>query len=362
MKKLFKSAFSLSVALSLMCSALPSVSFAEDIPTVYSQGNISGYELIEDMSESGEGSLSLDAPKFYANYQENAHNYGNYLDENNVQVYLKFMELINPSNETIQVTLPEPVSFECSVLPTSARFTDSDLEALRNAVYNSCWAGMVCATFDIPELFWVDLTGTDINYSYSSARNRTSGTYTCTINSLKLTPSPYSGFESMEEVLEYKDKLNEALENFEVTGDSRYEQLKSIHDTISTFTYYDADSPFSGNVLGSLVQPGAVCESYSKAFKLICDRLSIPCICVFGNYDLENKSAHMWNYVLMDDNKWYAVDVTWDDRDGKNGIDFNYNYFLKGSENFFTDHTPEEYYMTANFVYPEISVNDYDPS
>ena len=367
MKKLFKSAFSLSVALSLICSAaVAPVSFAEDTPAEYSEGSITGYELIEDISESdviySEGSLTPDAPAFYAYYGENTHNYGNYLDENNVQVYLKFMELINPSDSAIKVTLPEPVSFEVSALPSSAKFTSDDLTALSNAVYNSCWAGMVCATFDMPELFWVDLVNTDINYSYSSTRNRTSGTYTCKITAVTLTPNPYDSFTSMDKVLEYKDKLNDALENFEVTGNTRYEQLKSIHDTISTFTYYDLESPFSGNVLGSLVEPGAVCESYSKTFKLICDRLSIPCICVFGNYNEDKKSAHMWNYVLMDDDKWYAIDVTWDDRDGKNGVEYVYTYFLKGTNNFFKDHTPEEYYMTAQFVYPDVSADDYDPS
>ena len=221
---------------------------------------------------------------------------------------------------------------------------------------------MTFATFDIPELFWIDLPATDINYSYSTTRNRFTGTYTCTINSIKLTPSPYEAFSSISEILEYKDKLNEAVENFEVEEKTRYEQLKFIHDTISTFTYYDMESPFSGSALGALVEPGAVCEGYSKAFKMICDKLSIPCICVFGNYNEEKKTAHMWNYVLMDDDKWYAVDVTWDDRDGKNGIDYSYVYFMKGSESFFTNHTPEENYLTAHFVYPEISADDYDPS
>ncbi|MBR6385295.1 MAG: hypothetical protein IKS03_04135 [Ruminococcus sp.] len=366
MKKFFESAFSLSVALSLACSAVPSVSFAEDTVTQYSEGSITGYELVEDISQDdifvSEGSLSPDAIKFGANYSENAYNYGVYLDENNVEVYKKFMELVNPSDAAISITLPEPVSFETSASPKSANFSSEDFEKLKNAVYDICWSGMTFATFDIPELFWIDLPATDINYSYSTTRNRFTGTYTCTIDSIKLTPSPYSAFSSISKILEYKDKLNEAVENFDIEGETRYEQLKSIHDTISTFTYYDMESPFSGSALGALVEPGAVCEGYSKAFKMMCDRLSIPCICVFGNYNEESKTAHMWNYVLMDDDKWYAVDVTWDDRDGKNGIDYSYVYFMKGSESFFTNHTPEENYLTAHFVYPEISADDYDPS
>ena len=64
---------------------------------------------------------------------------------------------------------------------------------------------------------------------------------------------------------------------------------------------------------------------------MICDKIGIPCVCVFGNYDETNKTAHMWNYVLMEDDCWYAVDLTWDDCDGEDGIDVKYEYFLKGS-------------------------------
>lgn len=75
-----------------------------------------------------------------------------------------------------------------------------------------------------------------------------------------------------------------------------------------------------------------VCEGYARAFKLVCDKLKIPCVLVSG-------AGHMWNYVQVDINgngtaKWYLLDATWDDPTGganegsdKSGNE-NWNYFL----------------------------------
>lgn len=49
-----------------------------------------------------------------------------------------------------------------------------------------------------------------------------------------------------------------------------------------------------------------VCEGYSRAFKMLCDEVGIPCIVVVG-------AGHMWNYVQGAGGVWYAVDTTWND-------------------------------------------------
>ena len=60
---------------------------------------------------------------------------------------------------------------------------------------------------------------------------------------------------------------------------------------------------------------GVVCEGYAKAFKVLCDQLGVPAVCVSG---LSNKSrtgsGHMWNLAQIG-GSWYLVDVTWDDSD-----------------------------------------------
>ncbi len=61
---------------------------------------------------------------------------------------------------------------------------------------------------------------------------------------------------------------------------------------------------------------GPVCDGYSRAFKLLCDRLGIPCMLVAGNAYVKAGAApeyHMWNQVKLENGIWYGADITWDD-------------------------------------------------
>ena len=86
-----------------------------------------------------------------------------------------------------------------------------------------------------------------------------------------------------------------------------------------------------------------------------------------GYDDNGNTEAHAWNYVQMDDEKWYAVDPTWDDPiyvGSANGILTNskkYAYFLKGSDTFNKNHVSDGDVSGTgqDFKYPELSKEDY---
>lgn len=357
MKKLFSSAFSLLTSAALLVGAAPLSSFAEDSTPRF-------VEIAEDetLTLSELDTLSLSdgsAVQIAANYdyENGAYNLGYFLDANNAEVYSKMIELINPSLDELVITLPEPL-----VIESTSWYFDINTTAASNAVFGACRSGIECASFDIPELFWLDVNNISVGVKSVQQSRKSSRKYTYTVYQLTIVPAYYDGFSSFDEVFEYKTKLEEAVENFEVTGDTRYEQLKCIHDKIAKFTYYDLEGQFSGSCLGGLVTPGVVCEGYSKAFKLICDRLGIPCVCIFGNYDPDDRTAHMWNYVQMEDGNWYGMDVTWDDYDNKFGIEIIYDFFLKGSKSFFTNHTEGTEYALAYFTYPTISESDFDPT
>lgn len=119
------------------------------------------------------------------------------------------------------------------------------------------------------------------------------------------------------------------------------------------------DAPYNDSAVGLFCEPyEIVCEGYSKAFKLLCDKYEIPCIVVPGNIDIENNIGHMWNYVKMEDGEWYGVDCTWDDTDSSSNP-VRYNYFLKGSESFNLNHTHDTEYYTTAFTYPELCAENY---
>ena len=66
---------------------------------------------------------------------------------------------------------------------------------------------------------------------------------------------------------------------------------------------------------GRIGTQGPVCDGYSRAFKLLCDRLQIPCVLETGWAKATKTSAvefHMWTLVQVGQ-AWYGADITWDD-------------------------------------------------
>ena len=213
---------------------------------------------------------------------------------------------------------------------------------------------------------------------------------TCWMTALKLTPKydiivrqgtrryfelkgvtcgiiPYSSYTDPKGMVE---KIREKVDSFVPDGETMYEKLLSIHDYVTSSTTYMSDTEgalFCYSAYGALVDGKAVCEGYAEAFKLLCDRNGIDCVLVRGNaVTSSGEAAHLWNYVRMDDGKWYAVDATWNDAGDLTG---RYGYFLIGSttevhgETFSKTHLPNYDFsgMTIeNFEYPPLSDTAYN--
>ena len=84
-----------------------------------------------------------------------------------------------------------------------------------------------------------------------------------------------------------------------------------IHDRISNdVTYYkEEDIPRKYHTAeGTLLEGIGVCDSFSKAYQLVLNKVGIESIIVLGDL---NDSPHAWNMVKIGDN-WYHVDITTD--------------------------------------------------
>lgn len=174
-------------------------------------------------------------------------------------------------------------------------------------------AAISAAIDDYPELFWIG--------GYSATKKTGTDYYTITLT-FTLDTDSYATWDVLRE--SYYSLLS-AVENFEVKGTTRYDKLKSIHDQICNMTTYELGAPMAHQATGVFLKGKAVCEGYAEALKLLCDREGIPCLIVVGT---GNGGAHEWNYVQMEDGKWYGVDATWDDQD----TEIYYDYFLVGGE------------------------------
>ncbi len=180
-----------------------------------------------------------------------------------------------------------------------------------------------------------------------------------------------STFSSKEEVDSAIQKVNDIADEilYNAVG-STYDKVKYVHDWIVDNVEYDNDGTDNNdNIYGTFINKKVVCEGYAEAFKFLLDKLNIPCVLVYGDgYDNSgNVEAHAWNYVKMDDGKWYAVDTTWDDPlyiGSVNSAFTNskkYTYFLKGAKNFNESHINDGDVSGTgqDFKYPELSETDY---
>ena len=130
----------------------------------------------------------------------------------------------------------------------------------------------------------------------------------------------------------------------DLKGKNEYTTVKNIHDHIVLNTLYP--SSYSGNAVHTLayaVNEGkAVCDGYAKTFYFLCKLSGIDCLIVTGDATNSNgiTETHAWNKVKIND-KWYALDVTWDDPfpDEKGRV--LYGYFLVTDEDMNKNHKPK---------------------
>lgn len=116
-------------------------------------------------------------------------------------------------------------------------------------------------------------------------------------------------------------------------------------DSDGNQVYDFADSVFTP--YGALVNYDAVCQGYSLAFKLLCDRAGLTC-----GYAVSTIESHMWNVVEYNENI-YHVDVTWDDPKLSNGMPIvQHKFFLISDEENMNNRSSkgyDGYYWTSSF-------------
>ena len=161
---------------------------------------------------------------------------------------------------------------------------------------------------------------------------------------------PYGDTTSVK--LDYtvqNDKLIAAKKKFNIAVASVLKNLPSgndfereeyINNYIIDNCRYDEEAAENDDVqgnendaYGALVDGKAVCEGYSKAFQILCNKADIDCIQLMGIVDSDN---HVWNCVKIGGD-WYQIDVTWDDVD-----DFIYDsheYFNLTDSLMYEEHT-----------------------
>lgn len=193
---------------------------------------------------------------------------------------------------------------------------------------------------DHPEAFWLsgnyyfaypDLEVYEYDYGYYVSYEVSSTLHLI----LECEDLEYSVFneaynlETIYDMIEERDALVESIVS-EVLDEEEGTQIAYFNNWLTTHnernTYYTTEEELMDAIYtnpmiyecmaalrGSTGKDAPLSSSYTKAFKMLCDRVGIPCCIEVGNLKVgTDTKGHTWNTVEVDRNN-YGVDVSWND-------------------------------------------------
>lgn len=229
--------------------------------------------------------------------------------------------------------------------------TQVDNSEYRQSIFNEnilpyIYEGRSALIYDAPELYY--LWRPEIVYVYRIYREQKKIKYE------KIKLSSQDCFSEIKNDYEnFNSKLKEAIDS--IQGNSIYDIIKNCHDYVCDSVVYtlDENTKIDQTAYDALINKKGVCEAEASLFTLLCRGKNIICINVYGQAKNSSSetTAHAWNYVYHpDEEKWYAVDTTWDNRKkyGKQPI---YTYFLIGNDTVVTKWNDEDVNFSENHIH-----------
>ena len=239
-------------------------------------------------------------------------------------------QAINYSNLTLG-TMVKTSAFNgiyvTSVVKTGNASFDADCKTAKDNVITASRA----FDRDHPEVFW--LTGKTMLRIVTANVSRNGKTvqeafyfYVLADDSgFSIRDSAYAAGGAIQTGIQKRDQAVKTI-LAAVPKSGTYEQVSALNKWLTQHNEYNTSADLNAigkaphrclsALTGSTGAAGPVCEGYSKAFKVLCDQLQIPCVLEMGNARSTPSGAaglHMWNSVKMSDGKWYGADITWDD-------------------------------------------------
>lgn len=238
-------------------------------------------------------------------------------------------------------------------LTIPANYTDDQAADL---AFDCGWVVYRCLDFDCPEMFYSN------GYSYMGySRDK----YNRRLLTIYIEPSFRAGFTTVSQRKNLKTQLDNKVKEI-VNGASQYtrayDKIKYFDAWLCSHNSYNNQAGSSSNadyyadnissapwssvsaILSSSNSSvkSPVCEGYSRAFQLLCNKAGIQATNV-----VSDSGWHMWNNLRYG-NYWTGMDVTWNDSSGTK------NYFCKTVNN--TDgHKLDDADFYTWFTYPKLS-------
>lgn len=153
-----------------------------------------------------------------------------------------------------------------------------------------------------PELFFV---GNGFHYYERD------GVFTAIAPYYQLDGTTYANLteEQKSQIRQKQTALEQVVNGILAQVDPKWSDLETalfLHDYLATHAQYDETLQIR-DAYTILVKGTGVCQAYTLAYRLLLNRVNITSGTVTST-----ALNHIWNILLIDD-KWYHVDVTWDD-------------------------------------------------
>lgn len=157
---------------------------------------------------------------------------------------------------------------------------------------------------------------------------------------------------SSEEIQLINQKIDSIYPLLVSDNKSVRENIKSVHDHIINTVRYDSKRSNQNEInyksdtaYGPLFEGYALCGGYTDLMQLFLERMGIK------NFKVSSEE-HIWNAVLLDD-KWYHLDLTWDDPVVSDGRDYLEHTFFLVTTKEITKEGRNEHIFTLDY-YPEL--------
>ncbi len=259
---------------------------------------------------------------FYLNYDSIIRNFKDFIN------LFKEAEVIVPYDKTIN-----HLNYQFKTVSETDNFKPTNIEDIKKIYYTVLNNGWTEFTFYCPKEYENCMEDVRV----IADRNE----YISQINNYV---SPYNSYIKYNTLLVNDDEIhltvdklytNEEIKQIDLEIDSIFQELgiknnndtfnniKKIHNYLIENITYDENykkgkETISNKANGALFNKVALCSGYSDLFSLMLNRLNVP------NFRVSN-DEHIWNVIYYGD-KWYHIDVTWDDDErNKNNT---YNFYM----------------------------------
>jgi len=183
---------------------------------------------------------------------------------------------------------------------------------------------MVFGILDDPDMFSIGYS----SYSLKMTKGENDELMIDSVINVKYTTSPEKTEMYKEE---FDAKVSQIIESTVTPEMTDVEKALRLHDYLVLNTSYDTTDSIPDlnggySAYDIIVKNNGVCQGYALAYQYLLDKVGIESRVVKSF-----KMNHGWNLVKIDD-KWYHVDVTWDDPVPDTPGRVNHSYFLLSDE------------------------------